>query len=98
MRDFLKSSTFELPDGEALAIRELSAGGRRALVEVTRSNAGDAFVIAATAIKAGCPEFKDSSVDDILDALPAELLNDLATAVFALSGIASGDEAQAEKN
>ncbi len=55
-------------------------------------------MIAATAIKAGCPEFKDSSVDDILDALPAELLNDLATAVFALSGIASGDEAQAEKN
>ncbi len=98
MRDFLKSSTFELPCGEALAIRELSAGGRRALVEVTRSHAGDAFLVAATAIKAGCPEFREMSLDEILDTLPAELLNDLATAVFALSGIASGDEAQAEKN
>jgi hypothetical protein len=98
MRDLLKSSSFTLPNGDALAIRELSAGGRRALVEATKEHKGDPFMVAAVAVKAGCPEFKESALPDILDAFPADVLNDVSVAVLRLSGLIADAEAQAEKN
>ena len=98
MRNFLKQSTFALPDGESLAIRELSAGGRRALIDVTQGKKGDAFLMAAITVRAGCPEFAELSPEEVLDLMPAELLNEIAGAVLRLSGIAMDSEAQAEKN
>jgi len=98
MRHFLKEAAFTLPDGEALTIRELSAGGRRALIEETKSYKGDVFRMAAVTVRYGCPEFADETVDAVLDAMPSELLNDLSTAILKLSGISVDSEAQAEKN
>lgn len=98
MRDFLKSSTFDMPDGEPLTIRELSAGGRLALMEATRTHKGNGSVLAATVVAKCCPEFAGCSADEVLDRLPITLLGEIAAAVYALSGIGVGDEAQAEKN
>jgi len=98
MRNLLKSSTMPMPDGEPLAIRELSAGGRRALMESTREHKGDVFMLYAVTAKHGCPELSGESVETILDSWPAEILAEIAGEVLKLSGIAPDSEAQAEKN
>ena len=96
MKSYLKTSTFTLPDGESITIRELSAGARRELVDVAK--AGDTFLMAATAARAGCSELSGKTPQEILDEQPIELLNDLAAAVMKLSGLGGESEAQAEKN
>lgn len=98
MKSYLKTGEFVLPDGESLSLVELSAGGRRALFEHSKEMRGDPFVLSALAVKYGCPELRDKTPETILDDLPAELLNEIASAVLKLSGISVGDEAQAEKN
>lgn len=98
MRNFLKSSTVEMPDGEPLVIRELSAGGRRALMEATREHKGDPFMLYATTAKHGSPELFGETVEDILAAYPPDLLATVAGEILKLSGIAADSEAQAEKN
>lgn len=98
MKSFLKSEPFPLPDGDTLTIRELSAGGRRALVEATREKKADPFMVAAIAARAGVVEFADHTAEQVLDLLPMDLLNEIATAVFKLSGLSVESEAQAEKN
>ena len=98
MKSYLKESTFDLPDGEKLVIRELSAGGRRALMEASRKYAGDHLYFAAVAAKASCPAYAEETPESILDALSMEVLQALAEAVLTLSGITAQAEAQAEKN
>lgn len=98
MKSYLKESTHTLPNGEALVIRELSAGGRRAILEAGKKHAGDYLYFAAVAAKSACPEFAGETPEAILDALPAEYLTPLAEAILALSGLTAQSEAQAEKN
>jgi hypothetical protein len=98
MKSYLKESSFKLPDGESITIRELSAGGRRALMEASEKSKGDHILFAAVAAKAGCPDYANESPEAIMDNLPIELLQELAGAVLSLSGISATDEAAAEKN
>lgn len=98
MKSYLKESVFTLPNGETLTIRELSAGGRRALLEAGKRHDGDNLYFAAVAVKAACPQFADETPESILDAMPVDYLHPLAEAVLALSGVTAAAEAQAEKN
>lgn len=98
MRDYLKSGTFALPDGETLVIRELSAGGRRALIDSTKAHKGDPFMVAAVTAQYGVPELRELTPEAVLDLFPPDLLNDMAGAVLRLSGLLAESEAQAEKN
>lgn len=99
MRSFLKSSTYPLEEGEPLVIRELSAGGRQAVLEATRGGEKSSpRHLAAVAVQASVPEFSGMTVAEVLAALPDTLLFGLAAEVYRLSGIALGSEADAEKN
>lgn len=100
MRSYLKESTFTLPDGETLIIRELSAGGRRTLTEAIKNKDAkpDGFLISALTVKAGTPSLSDVTVETLMDEQPAELLGEIAAEIMKLSGVSTDSEAQAEKN
>jgi hypothetical protein len=65
---------------------------------VTREHKADPFMMAAVAARASVVEFAELTAEQVLDLLPPDLLNDIAVAVFRLSGLAAHSEAQAEKN
>lgn len=97
MRSYLKEQDYELPNGELLKIRELSAGGRRQLIEASKKAANDVLLYSAITVKAGVPAFSGETVEDILDSMPTEWLLALAQAIMAMSGMQE-TEAQVEKN
>jgi len=98
MKSYLKESSFTMPDGESIVIRELSAGARRALLESREKSNGDNILFSAVAVKMSCPSYYTESTQNIMDSMTLETLQELAAKILVLSGVGASDEAAAEKN
>ena len=83
-------------DGQKYDARELSAGQRKELFKMYKSEADPMETQAAT-IQMGFAAFKDKSIDEILD-LPGTAFSSLADAIMMVSGLADDSEKEAEKN
>lgn len=86
--------TIELK-GERFTINELSARNRQAIFKMFKKEDIDAVELQAHYIKLGCTEFKDSTLDDIME-LPGTVFGKLADEVVQVSGLS--DEADTTKN
>lgn len=84
----LKTEPFELPTGEAIEFRELTAGQRQAVFQAYKTE--DAATAQAKLVVFGCGEFEEKDIKSLLG-LPGDLLQSMAEVVMRLSGL-SGDD------
>jgi len=89
----LRESTYPLPNGYELPIRELTAAQRGRLREL--ANQGDPMRANAEIVVMGCPMFEPDDVDAIL-AMPGGLVTGIADAILELSGIGESAEDEAK--
>lgn len=91
----MKFKTLDLEiNGEVFKLQEISARQRQELFNAYKGEA-DPIEAQAKSIQMGCSNFKDKSLDEVLD-MPGTIFTDLADAVMKLSGL--GDDKDDEKN
>jgi len=87
-----KKESYKLPDGEEIAISELTLKQRGKLHVAAKKDPIDAQ---ALVVCMGCSLFEESDLDAVKD-MPGDLISDIADAILSLSGLS--DDEDAEKN
>jgi len=83
--------------GNTYNVQELSARQRQEVYKLFKSDDVDPVSLQAHYILRGCVEFKDSTLDEIMD-LPGSLFGTLADEVVKISGLADESAEDSEKN
>lgn len=88
----LKSVEYELPNGNKLTLRELTAKGRGKLRAIAD---GDVIEAQAQIVALGCDQLGDEDVEGLLE-LSGDLLSDMADKVLSLSGLTEDAKEEAK--
>lgn len=89
-----KSEKIKDPDGKSIKIREINVKQRQEIIKLSGSDT-DSLEIDANLIKMGVTEYKDLTIDEIME-FPSSFFSKVARKIMALSAL-DGDE-DAEKN
>ena len=83
--------------GEQIEIRELGLRARDEISGAAKEKDGELLAVPLIAVRHGVPVLADATDDELRDSVGLAALNEIATAVFAISGVTEGSMERAEK-